>query len=36
MKWKVTKRGKWIGIVETNYAWALAYWVPRGYKLVIA
>jgi hypothetical protein len=33
MSWKVCKGRRWIGIVETNYVWASAYWLPRGYRL---
>lgn len=28
------KGGHWIGIIETNYDWALKYWTNRGYILV--
>lgn len=31
-----TSRGTWIGIVETNYAWAEPYWRGRGYRLVLS
>jgi hypothetical protein len=29
----VMKGKHWIGIIETNYRWAIAYWIPRGYRL---
>jgi len=32
--WEVWMKGKWIGIVETNYPWAVAYWTKRNAKLV--
>lgn len=37
MSWKVCRTRNptsWIGIVETNYAWAFRYWSARGFKLV--
>jgi hypothetical protein len=37
MSWKVCvgpRRRYWIGIIETNYEFAAAYWIPRGYVLV--
>lgn len=27
--WKVYKHGKFLGIIETNFAWASAYWAKR-------
>jgi len=35
MLWKVCKGNHWIGILESNYAWALPYWTARGYKLIL-
>lgn len=33
--YKVCGKGnRWIGIIETNYTWAIKYWTARGYKLV--
>ena len=32
--WKVCKGKHWIGIIETNYAWAVNYWTKRGFKLI--
>jgi len=33
--WKVYRNGRFTGIVETNFAWASAYWSRRkGCKLV--
>ncbi len=29
----VGQRGKPLGIVESNYAWAAAYWLKRGCRL---
>ncbi len=34
MTWKVYRGKTWTGIVESNYAWASAYWTPRGFNLV--
>lgn len=34
MSWKVYRAKTWIGIVETNYEWAAAYWIPKGFKLI--
>ena len=32
--WKVCgPKGKWLGVIETNYAWAIKYWTPRGFIL---
>ena len=32
--WEVCYRQRWIGIVETNYAWACAFWLTRqGFTL---
>lgn len=31
--WQVCRGSVWIGIVETNYAWAVKYWRPRGFNL---
>ena len=34
MGWKVYRYGKFIGIIESNYAWASKYWRTRpGCKL---
>lgn len=34
MQWEVLYRGRWIGIVESNYAWARAFWLTRpGFAL---
>ncbi len=32
--WKIAKNGQDLGIIETNYAFALAYWTRRNCKLV--
>ncbi len=29
MRWEVLMNGRSIGVVETNYAWAKAYWAER-------
>lgn len=38
MMWRVLRRKgpkkkRDTGILETNYAWAARYWLPRGFKL---
>ena len=34
MRWEVIYRGRWIGIVESNLAWATAFWLSRpGFSL---
>ncbi len=35
MMWEVFIGKRGIGIIETNYRWARAYWLPRGARLVV-
>ena len=33
-QWEVLYRGRWIGIVESNLAWATGFWLSRpGFSL---
>lgn len=33
-QWAVFYGSRPLGLVETNYAYASRYWIPRGYQLI--